>query len=592
MVTTLRQALAVVGVERRRRWLLLVGLALFTSVVEALGSLLVLALIRMATATSSRLDVPLLGDLSRRFPHQSRGSLVLAIGLTLGLFFLCRGILLCWQVYAQNALAQRTGVAISRQLIKGYLAMPYVWHLQRNSSELIRTSYDSVDRVAAYVLLPAVVMFSEGLVVIALLLVLLSTAPLATLLAVAVLGPVLLALARFVRPRLGLLGEETQSLVQQTLKDLQQAFEGSREITLLGKQAVFEGRLAATRDRLATVTYRRAALVEVPRYSIETAGMLFILLFLTIGLNRATPGGQPLAVLGLFAYAVLRLMPSVNRGLAYSNLLKFGGAALEQVHRDLTLIGSQPARGEASQPRPLRSTLALVDVGFRYPSGDGDVVSELNLTINAGESVGIVGPTGGGKSTLVDIVLGLLPPTRGRILLDGQDLGDDLAGWQATIASVPQMIFLLDDTLRANIAFGVPDGLVDEDALSEAVQLSQLSTVVADLPRGVDTDVGERGIRLSGGQRQRVAIARALYRRASVLVFDEGTSALDTLTEAELVADIERLKGSRTVITVAHRLSTVRQCDRIVVLDGGRVQAVGTFEELEIASELFRRLAV
>ncbi len=592
MVTTLRQALAVVGTDRRRRWLLLVVLALFTSVVEAVGSLLVLALIRMATATSSRLDVPLVGDLSRRFPTLSRGSLVLAIGLTLGLFFLGRGYLLCWQVYAQNALAQRTGVAISRRLIRGYLAMPYAWHLQRNSSELIRTSYDSVDRVAAYVLLPAVVMFSEGLVVVALLLVLLSTAPLATLLAVAVLGPVLLVLARFVRPRLGQLGEETQSLVQQTLKDLQQAFEGAREITLLGKQAVFEGRLAETRGRLATATYRRAALVEVPRYSIETAGMLFILIFLTIGLHRATPGGQPLAVLGLFAYAVLRLMPSVNRGLAYSNLLKFGGAALEQVHADLKLVSGQPALREGSHPRPLRSTLSLDEVSFRYPAGDADVLSELSLTIRAGESLGIVGPTGGGKSTLVDVVLGLLSPTSGRIVLDSTDLGDDLPGWQETIASVPQMTFLLDDTLRANIAFGIPDDAVDEEALDEAVQLSQLSGVVADLPRGLATGVGERGIRLSGGQRQRVAIARALYRRASVLVFDEGTSALDTLTEADLVADIERLKGSRTVITVAHRLSTVRKCDRIVVLDRGRIQAVGTFEELEIASELFRRLAV
>ncbi|MCU1587909.1 MAG: ABC-type multidrug transport system, ATPase and permease component, partial [Frankiales bacterium] len=494
--------------------------------------------------------------------------------------------------FVQNRMAQRTGVQISRELITGYLAMPYAWHLNRKSSELIRTSYDSVDRVAAYVLLPGVVMLSEAMVVVALLVVLLVTAPLATAIAVGAMTPVLLVLAKLVRPRLGSLGHDTQRLVQTTLQGLQQAFEGVREITLLGKAEEFERRLARIRNDLAAATYKRAALVEVPRYSIETAGMLFILLFLSVGIARATPSGKSFAILGLFAYAVLRVMQSVNRSLAYSNLLKFGTAALEQVQDDLHLVRALPPTLAASAPRPLTGAIELRSVSFRYPASADDVLREVSLSLPAGASIGVVGPTGGGKSTLVDLVLGLLEPTSGQVLVDGVELRDDLPGWHQAVAAVPQLVFLLDDTLRANIAFGVPDNDVDEQALAEAVRLAQLTAVVHALPEGLQTVVGERGIRLSGGQRQRVAIARALYRRAALLVLDEGTSALDNLTEAEFVGALERLRGTRTIITIAHRLTTVRSCDTIVVMDQGRVVAQGTYEELKAGSELFRQLAV
>ena len=593
MVIVLRRALEVIGESGRARWALLVLLALFSSVVEAAGSVLVYSLITMATAKGGALTVPLLGDLSKQFPGADRSTIVTVMAVALGLFFVFRGALLCWQVFAQNRLAQRTGVSISRELVRGYLRMPYGWHLERNSSELMRTTYDSVDRVAAYILLPAVTMLSEGLVVLALLVVLVVTAPAATGLALLVLGPVLVLLAKVVRPRLGVLGHDTQRLVKETLEGLTQTFEGVREITLLGKRDHFEERLAHVRTGLATATYRRAGLVEVPRYSIETASMIFILLFLSVGIAQSSSQGKPFAVLGLFAYAVLRLMPSMNRTLAYSNLLKFGTAALEQVRDDLLMVRALPTALEATvQPRPLTSAIELRGVSFRYPTGDRDVLSEVDLTIPVGQSVGIVGPTGGGKSTLVDLVLGLLTPTAGSVLVDGRDLQEDLPGWQLTLGAVPQHIFLLDDTLRANIAFGVDPEDVDQEALVEAVRLAQLADVVERQPQGLDTVVGERGIRLSGGQRQRVAIARALYRNASVLAFDEGTSALDNLTEAELVADLDRLRGTRTILTVAHRLTTVRGCDRILVVVDGRIAASGTYDELREGSDVFRQLAV
>jgi ATP-binding cassette subfamily C protein len=224
--------------------------------------------------------------------------------------------------------------------------------------------------------------------------------------------------------------------------------------------------------------------------------------------------------------------------------------------------------------------IAFERVSFSYGGGARDALSGIDLEITQGESIGVIGPTGSGKSTLVDMLLGLVVPTTGRVTVDGRDIAEATASWQRNIGVVPQSVFLIDDTVRRNVAFGVPDSAIDEAALAEAASLAQLDEVIAGLPNGFDTRLGELGVRLSGGQRQRVAIARALYIRPSVLVFDEGTSALDNATEAEFVRALERLRGQRTILTVAHRLSTVEPCDRVVLVREGRIAGGGTLTEV------------
>ncbi len=287
-------------------------------------------------------------------------------------------------------------------------------------------------------------------------------------------------------------------------------------------------------------------------------------------------------------------MPALNRMVANVNTLRFAEAAVADVHEDLQRLDDVPTPSlehHAVAPLVVTRGITLSDLSFRYDGAERDALNEIDFTIVNGASVGVVGSTGGGKSTLIDVVLGLLRPTSGQVLVDDVDIHDRLSAWQACIGVVPQQIFLLDDTLRRNVALGVPDDEIDDDAVVEALSLAQLDEVVRSTPEGLDLRLGERGSRLSGGQRQRVVIARALYRRPHVLVFDEGTSALDNVTEAELIAAIARLKGERTVITVAHRLTTVRQCDVILMLKDGRIHDTGTFDELVARNAEFRLMA-
>jgi ATP-binding cassette subfamily C protein len=337
----------------------------------------------------------------------------------------------------------------------------------------------------------------------------------------------------------------------------------------------------------------QATLSSFPRVLLETVFAIFILLFVAIAALGDHLNAETIALLGLFAYVVLRITPSLNRVSLAVNNLRFGGAALDTVVRDLHSseeIQRRPAPGPGVTR--LTQTIVVDNVSYQYPNHDETVLRDVSLTVRRGESIGLVGSTGAGKTTLVDVILGLLVPTRGRVLVDGRDIADCRADWQRSLGVVSQTVFLLDDSLRRNIAFGLSDDRIDDDKVTKAVEMAQLDEFITSLPDGLDTPVGERGVRLSGGQRQRVAIARALYRRPDVVVFDEGTSALDSLTEAEVMAAVDRLRGDRTLLMVAHRLTTVRRCDKIILLENGKISGIGTYDELLGQSDSFRRMAL
>ena len=307
-----------------------------------------------------------------------------------------------------------------------------------------------------------------------------------------------------------------------------------------------------------------------------------MLLVVFLVMRQDVSGGNTVSVLALFAYTGFRVVPSANRIMLNVGYMREAHPWIRNMDDDMRRL-KLPSPRTYDHDRPLlQQTLACEEVSFGYEGGPPLALDRVSFTINRGESIGIVGPTGAGKSTLVDVLLGLLPPTTGRVLVDGEPLEGRERAWQRQIGYVSQNIYLLDDSLRRNIAFGIPDSAIDDAKLNAAVTQARLDEVVAAMPSRLDTVVGENGVRLSGGQRQRVAIARALYHDPAVLFFDEATAALDTQTEREVTEAIGNVHGTRTVIAIAHRLSTVKHCDRLIYLRGGRVAGIGTYQELMV----------
>ena len=593
MLDTIKRAVGLIERGDRAVWIVVILLAMLVSGLEALGALLIFFVVRVVTSPDAAFDVPIIGDLRERFPGVDDATLFRYLAFAIGAFFVLRALAMLGQVYFQYRLTYGTAVSVSDRLLRGYLRMPYAWHLRRNSAEMMRTAYSAVNEVVNHVLSPMVMLLSQALVVVGLAVVLLIAAPLATLLVVLTLGGLVLLILRVVQPRLFALGKTHQAMSRRSLQALQQSLHGVREVKLFGREEYFRAQFEGAQARMGRTQYLRQTLTETPRIMVETVVIGLLLAFLVTSGVGSGATDESLALLGLFAYAALRVMPTVNRMMTYLNQLRFGAAAARIVSDDLAMLEANAAqRPEPTVARlELTREIAVERVSFRYEGTVRNALTDVDLRIRRGESVGLVGSTGGGKTTLVDIVLGLLEPTSGRVRIDGVDIAANLPAWQANLGVVPQAQFLLDDTLRRNIAFGFADAEIDEVALDAAVGLAQLGEFVRSLPEGLETVMGERGVRVSGGQRQRVSIARALYRRPAVLAFDEGTSALDNRTEADLIRALDALRGERTMIIVAHRLTTVRSCDRIVVIEGGLIVDSGTYDELTARSPSFRAIA-
>jgi ATP-binding cassette, subfamily B, bacterial PglK len=590
LIDTIRKSLDLVGRDQRRRWVIVAVLAIVSSVLEMLGAVLVYLLIGLISGTE--MGVPLVGDLRALGGGLEDSTFLLVVAGVLAAFFIVRAVVQVGITYVKYRVAHSAGARLSSTLMAGYLRMPYGMHLRRNSAELIRNAYEAVEKLERQCFLQIIYAISEAALILGMLVVMAVVAPAATALAVVVVGLASLLLLKVVQPKLKRIGYTAQEMKKRNLASMQQSLQGIRDIKVLGIEESFARRYRKDRKRLSRVLYLQGTAAQLPRHVVETSLLGFILALFSISVAIGTATEELLAVLGLFAYAGLRLQPSLQRLIGSLNSIRFSSAAVEQVHDDLRLIeGLNALPPEDDEEITFDHLLRAEDLGFQYTGSDRPALTGIDLEIRPGEIIGICGPTGGGKTTLVDLIIGLIDPTHGDITVDGRSLVRHRAAWWRKLGVVPQMIFLTDDSLRRNIALGVEDEDIDEAAVERAVRLAQLDSYVDALPDGLDTTVGERGVRISGGQRQRIAIARALYRRPEVLIFDEGTSALDNATEAALMGALERLRGRHTIILVAHRLSTVRHADRIVYLENGGVSGYGSYASLLETNERFKALA-
>lgn len=480
---------------------------------------------------------------------------------------------------------------IAERLFERYLAAPYRLHVQRNSADLISAIDNSADLVMAEALVYSIQLITEAAAVGGIVLLMFAIEPKLTLLLGVVLGGPSVMLALYLQREMLRLGQQAVRLRVDGLQCLQQAFSGIKEITVLGREAFFLSAFHAIRAKSAASQARFRIRSQLPRPVLEilvSGGVVLAIVILLIE-GRAT--ADIIGALALFTMAAFRILPGVNRIVyAYHNLKNAAGA-IEAVGRDL-LDPELPAHlpPAATLPLPFRDSIELRGVSFSFAGRTAPVLKDISLRIARGEAIGLVGASGAGKTTLVDVLLGLLPLAVGNITVDGQDIAAHLRSWRRLVGYVPQTISLIDDTLRNNVALGIDPLSIDDARIRRVLQLAHLDDLVRSLPQGLETNLGERGVKLSGGQRQRIGIARALYADPEVLILDEATSSLDNESEREITRAIEALHGEKTLVIIAHRLSTVKRCDRLVLLADGVVADSGSFEELAARRAELREL--
>lgn len=521
-----------------------------------------------------------------RTVHQILGiddhrTLVLVMGFGLVVIFILRSLFLAFVQFYQYRFIWRSRAETAIRFYQGYLEMPIPFHMRRGGSEVVRNLVQAVQDLFVGMVMPTIVLVSEVTVVMTLACLLMAVDPWMTLAAGVSMALTVLVMHSFVSLRLRRWGEISNTTTHQMIKHVTQSLHGIKEVKVFGREAWFEDEFRRLMQANSTARERNNAVMQYPRLALETLVVMGVVVAVMV-LTRSGSLVDQLPMLGLFGMAAIRLMPSFNRINVQLGSLRFSEHSLVQLAQDWAEFGRNRAANVSAEggKLPFERELEVRGVSLRYAGAEHDALSHLSFTIQKGETIGLVGPSGSGKSSIINLLTGLLTPSQGAILADGVSIAGQERRWQAEVALIPQDVFILDDTLAANVAFGRAGRADDEARLNEALTVSRLDEVVARLPQGADTVVGERGGRLSGGERQRIGIARALFNDADVLVFDEATSALDAETEAAITEEIGRLKGRKTMVIIAHRLSTVRDCDRIYYIDRGRIVASGTFDEL------------
>ncbi|MFI7484323.1 ABC transporter ATP-binding protein [Kocuria sp. M1R5S2] len=544
----------------------------------------------MQLLTGANTDQGPLATISRITGAQTTQELVIVMaGLVGGAFVLKSLATLAFRWWLLGKTTAMEAEAAT-ELMRRYLAAPYWAHRQRKVAEIHRTLASSVAQTFGQVFLGIFGLVADLLTILLILALLFWVSPLATLLAAVFFFLLSWGVQRSLKPHHRRIGEAGAQSDLDAWAALMPGLSGFRESRMAGKGSLFVERFRRAKVDRARANRKLSLVNELPKYALEVGLVVGIALIALVLFSRMPVDGA-ISVLGVFAVAATRILPVLNRVTAAFGAIRAGRVALEILVDEVEELEAHGSFQEsAGQLRRFSGDIEVHDVTFRFQDSDDLILRRVNTAVPEGSTVAFVGTSGAGKSTLLDIILGLLDPTSGSVTCGGTDVRADLPSWYAGLGVVPQDVFLLDDTVAANIAFGESAATIDHDRLRHALDSAQLTDLIGHLSEGLETRLGERGIRLSGGQRQRIGIARALYREPSVLVLDEATSALDNITERQITDTIASLRGSMTIILVAHRLSTVRHADKVVFMAEGTIQTEGTFVEVEQVSPEFARL--
>ena len=569
--------LRVIFTRRQKiKFLILFVLLFVGSVLEFLGVSLVLPFVQLVMEPMG-LNSGLLLLLSRWFPVSSGRELLFLTGFLLaGVYILKNGYLVVMKA-AELRFIFNNRLVLAGRLMRSYMEKPYTFHLEKNSSEVLESVTFEVNKLYDLILY-GMELISDLLIIAMIFLYLLWKDPVITLVVAVLLGLCSLLYFRFMHRRTKVYGRENQLYNSRMIQAVHQAMGGIKEIKLMAREDYFVRAYEENGRRYASSLKKSQFFQYLPKYLMETICVCGILGVVLLRLSMGTEMKTLIPQLSVFAVAAFRLLPSVNQVNRLFHNILFLSPSISRIYEDLQRSGAHQGEGagkNAGRELLPADRICFRDVSFGYPGSSKEILSHVDLEIPVGSSIGFVGSSGAGKTTFVDLLLGLLRPDSGSVLYGGQDIRDYRESWGRKLGDIPQTIYLADDTIRRNIAFGIPDSLIKEEQVWKALKEAQLSDFVQSLEKGLDTRIGEAGVRLSGGQRQRIGIARAFYQEPEILVFDEATSALDTETEAAVMEAIEHLRGRCTLLMIAHRTSTLSGCDQVYkVQDQGLIPEV------------------
>ncbi len=538
--------------------------------------------------------VPFLGvliDREKTFSHPYAQPLISALGITTPsqiifpvtvifvTVFLMAALIRLAFIWAQTRLSYAIGAELAIKIYRRTLYQPYIVHINRNSSEVISGISNKINMIVGYAIMPILGIISAGLVTLATLITLIFIEPKIALGAIISFAITYISLALFTQKRVAQLSNQISYGSNQTLKTLQEGLGGIRDVIIDGTQELYSNAYLKADLPLRQAQANVHIISVSPRYVVEALGVTLIAWVAYFSLDGSSETSNTIPILGALALAAQRLLPGLQQ--AYSGWISIRASHASLADVLLLLDQPMPTLAFGSSDIPFKKHIIFKQISYRYAENLPWVLQDVSFQVSKGSRIGFIGTTGSGKTTLMDVAMGILEPTRGIILVDGQRIRKtNQSGWHKHVAHVPQSVFLVDASVAENIALGEPVGCIDYGRVRDAANQAHIASTIESWVEGYHTTIGERGVKLSGGQRQRIGIARALYKKTDLIIFDEATSALDNKTEQLIMESIDNLGGNKTVFIVAHRLSTLKNCTQIIELKEGMVSKIGTYSEI------------
>jgi len=569
---------------------------LIASVITVAGIGMVPVFVTLVIDSDWVMSQPVIGPALESYGIVTPQRLVVLGAALLILIFFLKALYMGFYEYMRLNFMLNRHLYLQNRLFNAYMRSKYTFFIRRNSSELLRNVSSEVNRVIEGALQPVLIILLNLIMTVVIITGLMFVEPLITIVGIVLFGTTSYLYLKITKSKIRQYGRESLVYRQLMTMAILQGLGGFKDAKVLNREKHFLDAYNENAKKHKVYDVWKGVLNSLPLHMIELMALTGILFIAILMVLQFRDMNSIITILALYGAAITKLKPSINYIIQNINSLRYNVFSVQAIYDDLMMLEGNKVHVRPidthTPPLEIKQSIAIKDLMYTYHGGNEPAILNINITIPKNSAVAFVGASGVGKTTLVDVILGLLEPQKGAVEVDGNNIFDDIRAWQRNIGYIPQFIYLTDDSIRNNICFGIPGDEIDEEKLWAAVETAQLAEFVRKLDEGIDTIVGERGVRLSGGQRQRIGIARALYNNPQVLIMDEATSALDNITERHVVTSIEKLRGDKTLIMIAHRLTTVQRCDIIYMMKDAEIIASGTYEELLLSSPDFREMSL